>query len=290
MNIYSTEFVAVSVEFGSSKSKSFAFDPGFDRMWIFTKHGFFSAVCARQGQGQHGQPVDPDRIMVRARLRLHLKALKERFSDYLGECEIQETAEADYAFRLFVLKSAWVQVLAGLAEETDYDNFKAEVARHQGKSGAAYEHSLHDVWSVMHKLQETEGLFPITAKQIDTLLPFLDRFEAAGFTAGSWKMPEGQLPWFDFHEVVMEFHQALYDNGWVTPAFDWTEWQESAKKFVDSLKQIEKADATTIQKLLTTHSRADRYCEGHLASMFENGHIVALLRRLKTIRDKMKNA
>ena len=35
-------------------------------MWIFTKHGFFSAVCARQGDGKHGQPVDPDRIMVRA--------------------------------------------------------------------------------------------------------------------------------------------------------------------------------------------------------------------------------
>jgi len=33
-------------------------------MWIFTRHGFFSAVCARQGDGKHGQPVDPDRIMV----------------------------------------------------------------------------------------------------------------------------------------------------------------------------------------------------------------------------------
>ncbi len=60
----------------------------------------------------------------------------------------------DYAYRLFVEKSAWVQVLAGLAEETDYDNFKSEVARHQGKAGAAYERSLHDVWSVMRKLQK----------------------------------------------------------------------------------------------------------------------------------------
>lgn len=257
-------------------------------MWIFTKHGFFSAVCARKGNGKHGQPVDADRIMVRARLRSHLKAIKERFADHLGDCEILESAGTDYAFRLFVPKTVWVQVLAGLAEETDYDNFKSEVARHQGKAGAAYEHSLHGVWSVMHKLQETEGLLPITAKQIDALLLFLDRFEAVGFSAGSWKMPEGQFPWFDFNEVIMEFHQALYDNGWVTPAFDWTEWQESAKKFVDSPKKIERADATTIQKLLTTHSRADRFCEGHLASMFENGHIVALLRRLKVIRGKMK--
>jgi hypothetical protein len=28
-------------------------------MWLFTKQGFFSAVCARQGSGMHGQPVDP---------------------------------------------------------------------------------------------------------------------------------------------------------------------------------------------------------------------------------------
>jgi hypothetical protein len=123
-------------------------------MWIFTKHGFFSAVCARQGSGKHGQPVDTDRIMVRARIRGHLEALKKRFPDLLGECEIQESAVTDYAYRLFVQKSAWTQILAGLAEETDYDNFKSEVARHQGRAGAAYEHSLHEVWSVMNRLQK----------------------------------------------------------------------------------------------------------------------------------------
>jgi len=123
-------------------------------MWIFTKHGFFSAVCARQGNGKHGQSVHLDRIMVRARLRIHLEALKSRFPDLLGKCDIHESAGTDYAYRLFVPKSAWVQVLAGLAEETDYDNFKSEVVHHQGEAGAAYEHSLHDVWSVMYKLQK----------------------------------------------------------------------------------------------------------------------------------------
>jgi hypothetical protein len=80
--------------------------------------------------------------------------LKKRFPDLLGESEIQESAGTDYAYRLFIEKSAWTQVVAGLVEETDYDNFKSEVARHQGKAGAAYEHSLHDVWSVMHRLQK----------------------------------------------------------------------------------------------------------------------------------------
>ena len=84
-------------------------------MWIFTKHGFFSAVCARQGDGKHGEPVDLDRIMVRARIRGHLEALKKRFPDLLGECEIQESAGTDYAYRLFVPKSAWTQVRCGIS-------------------------------------------------------------------------------------------------------------------------------------------------------------------------------
>lgn len=123
-------------------------------MWIFTRHGFFSAVCARQGNGKYDQPVDPSRIMVRARVRSHLDYLKERFPELLGECDIQDSADTDYAFRIFIQKSLWMQVVAELANETDYDNFKSEVANHQGPAGAAYEHSLHSVWSVMNKLQK----------------------------------------------------------------------------------------------------------------------------------------
>ena len=123
-------------------------------MWLFTKHGFYSAVCARRGDGKHGQPVDPDRIMVRARIRGHLKALKNRFSDLLGQSEIQEFAGTDYAFRIFVDKPVWSQVLVGLNEEINYGNFKSEVARHQGRAGDAYERSLHEVWSVMNRLQK----------------------------------------------------------------------------------------------------------------------------------------
>jgi hypothetical protein len=77
--------------------------------------------------------------MVRARLRGYLEALKEQFSDLLGPCEVQEFAGTDYTYRIFVAKSVWSQFLAGLGEETDYDNFEAEVARHQGKAGGAYE-------------------------------------------------------------------------------------------------------------------------------------------------------
>jgi hypothetical protein len=51
-----------------------------------------------------------------------------------------------------------------------------------------------------------------TTKQIDVILPFLDRFTAEGFAVGTWHGPPGQFPWFEFSESVSEFQQALYDN------------------------------------------------------------------------------
>jgi hypothetical protein len=123
-------------------------------MWIFTKYGFFSAVCARQGKGESGQPVDVNRLMIRARLRSHLESLQGRFPDLLAGCEILKTAGSDYAYRLFVPKSQWCDLLAQLADETDYDNFKSEVAEHLGSKGASYESALHEVWDVMHRMQK----------------------------------------------------------------------------------------------------------------------------------------
>lgn len=122
-------------------------------MWHFTKYGFYSAVCARKDEGKG--PVDPDRIMVRARLRGHLQALIDRFPERLAECEIKSYPGSDYAFRIFVDKPAWTQTLAALAEELDYDNFKSATARFQRGSGADYLDALHDVWEVTYRLQKS---------------------------------------------------------------------------------------------------------------------------------------
>jgi len=92
--------------------------------------------------------------MVRARDQRHLEALRERFVGLLGDCEIKTFSGTDYAFRIFVLKETWSKVAAKLTEEVDYDNFKSTVARHQGHDGADYEHALHEVWSVMNRLQK----------------------------------------------------------------------------------------------------------------------------------------
>ena len=116
--------------------------------------GSIAASARGRVTASHNQPVDPDRLMIRARVRDHLEGLQRRFPEQLAEIAISETPDTDYRYRMFVDKAVWTPVLVGLAEEMDYDNFKSEVARHQGSEGANYEHALHDVWSVMYQLQE----------------------------------------------------------------------------------------------------------------------------------------
>jgi hypothetical protein len=122
-------------------------------MWLFTQYGFFSAVCAREGDGSAGNKVDAGRVMVRARLLGHLEGLKLRFPEDLGGLEIMETPATDYRYRLFVDKAVWVHVLQCLGDELDYDNFKSKVGRNLDVVGGEYYDSLHDVWDTMQRLQ-----------------------------------------------------------------------------------------------------------------------------------------
>lgn len=90
--------------------------------------------------------------MVRARVRKHLEDLKERFPELIGDCKVCEFTDSDYAYRIFVDKLIWTKVLVELNQEMDYDNFKDEVKRFRGKD--SYERSLHDIWSLMYRLQK----------------------------------------------------------------------------------------------------------------------------------------
>jgi hypothetical protein len=85
---------------------------------------------------------------------------------------------------------------------------------------------------------------------------------------------------------VNNFVQTLYEQG-IIYVFDWTSWKEEAEHYQSDPHSLKGADILTLRKLLTAHVRADRFVEGHLASVFESGHITTILRRLKQIRDNM---
>ena len=118
--------------------------------------------------------------------------------------------------------------------------------------------------------------------QLDAVLRFLPIFEQPGYVFGEWHSPEGQFPYYAMHHEAIEFVQALYAQQ-VVFSFDWPSWQEEAERFVADPEALETADLLTLRKLLTTHVRKDRFVEGHLASVLECGHIVAILRRMGRI-------
>ena len=123
-----------------------------------------------------------------------------------------------------------------------------------------------------------------TRAAIDALLPFLPTFESDRFRAGEWHVEEGVMPFFSPDEEVGRFVEALYEHGWVVP-FDWPAWREEAERYVGSPESVAGADLDTIRRLLTTHVRQDRFCDGHLAEMIRNGHVAVVLRRLQELRE-----
>jgi hypothetical protein len=124
-------------------------------MLLFTKYGLVSAVCTRQGHGEHGQPVDLDRLGLRFRRRQHLENLQKRFPHLLGNLPVWESASADYRDRLIVPRHVWVQLVTELAADVAYTDFKQAVIDFPGKD--EYEQRLLEVWNIMVQSQADEG-------------------------------------------------------------------------------------------------------------------------------------
>lgn len=117
-------------------------------MWLMTKHGFFSIVCARASinEPQPGWPENrkphPGLFMVRARLREHLENLHKHWPQ-LGP--VVADRGTDYPYRIFVDRQTTVALVAWLAGGIDYTNFK-DAAKDAG-GAPAYLDFLHDVWA-----------------------------------------------------------------------------------------------------------------------------------------------
>jgi hypothetical protein len=89
--------------------------------------------------------------MVRARSRQHLESLQSRCAALRG-FEIADTRDTYYRYRLVVPKTVWEQVASELTAEIDYGNFKIRAYEKSGDKH--YVSALHDVWEVMHWLQD----------------------------------------------------------------------------------------------------------------------------------------
>jgi hypothetical protein len=107
-------------------------------MWVFTKHGFLSAV-------QHDQ--DRARMRVRARRREHLD---NAFPDY-DILDMQEAeGQHDYRWHLDISRGEWIDYLADAAMDVDYTSHVKEAI--SGDDAEMYR-AMMKVWSAMYELQ-----------------------------------------------------------------------------------------------------------------------------------------
>ena len=106
-------------------------------MWLITTRGFYSVVEHRD---------DPDLLLVRARTREDLEALR----DVLPDLDVFSDPSADYRWRALVPRGAWQRAVAQLVAEIDYGNFKSGVAQRAGHERAAL---YADVWATLLRLQ-----------------------------------------------------------------------------------------------------------------------------------------
>ena len=107
-------------------------------MWIFSETGFVSAIC-KSG----------DLFQVRSRDRQSLEDLS-----VTAGVEIIKTPQGDYPYRVEVVREQFITWLAEQVEDIHYKNFKSRV---QDTRGYDFVHPLHQVWDVMHQVEDKEA-------------------------------------------------------------------------------------------------------------------------------------
>ncbi len=117
---------------------------------------------------------------------------------------------------------------------------------------------------------------------------FVREFEREGFTAGvthpAEEIEAHRYTWPSWtpSTVVVEWHDALYERGIVDPEADYLsdEFGQRIEAWVKDPSSLLGAGLDTIRAVLTYIVRGERFCEGHIAEMFERGVAQAATSRL----------
>jgi hypothetical protein len=123
----------------------------------------------------------------------------------------------------------------------------------------------------------------VEATHLAAMLEFLSIFGATGFCpGGAIPQDEDGFPGEDFVKLVSRFMDACYKNGFVVK-FNWEAWEAEARGYLQDPGRLKDADLSLLRRLVTWHVRQNRFAKDHLATMIAQGHMAALLRRLKEV-------
>lgn len=130
-----------------------------------------------------------------------------------------------------------------------------------------------------------EKIHSFTHKSWKPLLNLIPKIENT-WNFDDWekgeKNEEGviQFPYFIPADVVSRFLKIVYSIP-IIIAFDWGVWNEGRKIANAPNFNFDNADLVTKCKLITALVRNDRFCDGALASAFESGLILKILKSIE---------
>ena len=90
------------------------------------------------------------------------------------------------------------------------------------------------------------------------------------------------FPYCSYSEMVREFEKTVYDTEFIFKG----DYLEGISGKATDPAFIERCDLETLRKIMTSCVRGERFCEGHLASVIENGLILKVLKRLEELIDR----
>jgi hypothetical protein len=117
----------------------------------------------------------------------------------------------------------------------------------------------------------------VNLEAFELLFPYIARLEAGEFAAAQ----SDYLSTGEYTPHVNELLSTMVQASFELPDFDWLEWTDEARPFLQDPQRIEEADMETVRKLFTLAVQADRLNRAHFPHLCVSGVILALLRRLR---------
>ncbi|MGH2538040.1 MAG: DUF6508 domain-containing protein [Candidatus Promineifilaceae bacterium] len=128
----------------------------------------------------------------------------------------------------------------------------------------------------------------ITTDDVDQLLAYLPWLTTPGRQfVSSWnasvQREDGvwSMPWPNYTPDVVAFFRQAAAECWL----DYNYKPEEAGAMLSDPARVASASLEEIKTMLTHCVRGERFCDGFWETVLENGKVVALLGRLKALRD-----
>ncbi len=124
----------------------------------------------------------------------------------------------------------------------------------------------------------------ISTESIEGILSFLTFFKNNSEELYTYN-GEHTLEPYSYHPKVSEFMSALYEANFIQ-AFEWKEWHEQAKEFMENPAAIQQVDWDTLIQLITYHIRKERFESGYLKEVLDNRQFLHILERIEELNQQ----